>query len=108
MSCPLDMSWHPWYTVTNKLMENPMKFENLKFVSHPAEQGGIRAVQNFDNNYGVSVIRTPFSYGSIDNLYEVAILKDQEICYDTPLTDDVIGYCTPEIVEQIMKEVSKL
>ena len=66
----------------------------------------------FNNGYGISVVIGTFSYGGDEGLYECAVLKgnkhESEICYDTPITHDVIGYCTPERVTEIMKEIQNL
>jgi hypothetical protein len=35
-------------------------------------------------------------------------MKYSEICYNTPITNDVIGHLTPEQVTDIMKKVSEL
>jgi len=40
--------------------------------------------------------------------YEVAVLKDGDLCYDTPITDDVLGYLTPEEVSSVMGQVQNL
>ena len=46
------------------------------------------------------------------NTWEIAILKGTEsyydLCYDTPITDDVIGYCSEEQVSNIMKQIQDL
>lgn len=62
----------------------------------------------FDNGYGVSVVSHTRSYGGKQGLYELAVLKDGDICYDTVITDDVIGYLTPELVTEIMIKVQEL
>jgi uncharacterized protein YlbG (UPF0298 family) len=42
-------------------------------------------------------------------LFEVAVLgKDGDITYDTPVTNDVIGYLNPDDVTDIMKQVQEL
>ncbi len=93
-----------------------MNFTDLDFQSHPFGNG-IQALKFFDNNYGVSVVRftTPFgagSYGSEEGLYEVAILKgvedEWEICYDTPITEDVLGHLTEEHVTNLLSQVQSL
>jgi hypothetical protein len=41
-------------------------------------------------------------------LYELAIFKDGEICYDTPITNDVLGYLRPEDVMDVIAKLEKL
>ena len=63
----------------------------------------------FDNGYGVSVVRTPYSYGGDKGLYEMAVLdKTGRVTYDTPITNDVLGYLTEDEVTEYMIEVQKL
>lgn len=91
-----------------------MKFSDLQFNAHPVmgENDGIHALTFFPNGYGVSVVRFPGSYGYAEGLYEVAVLKgtadDYELCYDTPVTDDVMGHRDEQDIENIMEEVSSL
>ena len=84
-------------------------FSDLRFK--PLHDG-VQALEFFPNGYGVSVVRHEFSYGYKEGLYEVAVIKGTEsnwdLTYDTPITDDVIGYCTPEKVTEIMKQVQEL
>lgn len=62
----------------------------------------------------MSVVRFPGSYGFAEDLYEVAVIKvsdDEdgfELCYDTPITDDVLGHRDERDVEIIMEEVAAL
>jgi hypothetical protein len=90
-----------------------MKFTDLDFQPHPHYRGdGIQAKHFFDNGYGVSVVRFPGSYGYDEGLYEVAIIKGTEdnwnICYDTVITEDVLGYQSEEEVEVLLYEVKNL
>lgn len=88
-----------------------MKFIDLNFQPHPIGSG-IQAKHIFSNGYGVSVVRFPGSYGYEDDLYEVAVIKGSEddyvLCYDTPITDDVMGHRDERDVEIIMEEVEAL
>lgn len=86
-------------------------FEDLKFqVACPPD--GVWAREFFHNGYGISVIKTQFSYGGDQGLYECAVLKgtkrNYHINYKTPITGDVIGYCTPERVTTIMQKIQEL
>lgn len=77
-------------------------FDNLQFTAHPL--GGKRARLTLDNGYGISVVNGPRFYCNKDS-FEVAILKDEQITYNTPLTNDVLGYQTPEDINNILKEL---
>lgn len=64
---------------------------------------------HFDNEFGVSVVSHTYSYGGKDGLFEVAVLdKDGNLTYDTPVTNNVIGYLTEEDVTDIIKQVQEL
>lgn len=67
-----------------------------------------RARMDFANGFGISVIRGDRSRGGAEGFWEVAVMKGGRINYDTPITDDVIGWCTEEDVTNIMKQVQKL
>lgn len=88
-----------------------MKFSDLNFKLHPIGSG-VQAIHFFENSYGVSVVKFPGSYGYEQGLYELAVLKGVEenwqICYDTPITDDVLGHLTELDVENLLEEVENL
>ena len=87
------------------------KFEDLEFeqVNDAPYMVGKKTRMHFDNGYGVSVVSHSYSYGGRDGLYEIAVLdKDGNLTYDTPVTNDVIGYLTEEEVSGVMKEVQSL
>lgn len=88
-----------------------MKFSDLDFQPH-STLFGVQARHFFDNGYGVSVIRGPQSYGGGLGLYELAVLKGVDekysICYDTVITDDVLGHLSEEEVEVLLYEVENL
>jgi hypothetical protein len=99
-------------------------FKDLEFTSHFAGiEYGVMSRLYFENGYGVSIVKTPHSYGSDDGLYELAVLKNEsgslikeagvfeeqwELCYTTPITDDVMGYLSPEDVTDVMTKIQKL
>lgn len=66
----------------------------------------------FENGYGVSIIRGMYTYGGEEGLYELAVLKgtanSADICYDTPITDDVLGYLTMPEAMEIASKVAAL
>ena len=80
--------------------------------------GGMQKIYRFPNGYGASVIPEykdlttkdgKYRRSPIKGLWEVAILDaDDELCYTTPLTDDVIrGLNDPE-VDQLLYQIHDL
>jgi hypothetical protein len=88
-----------------------MKFSDLDFRTH-STLFGLHATHFFDNGYGVSVVCGPQSQGGKEGLYELAVLKgvadDWNICYDTPITEDVLGHLSEDEVEVLLYEVENL
>ena len=87
------------------------KFQDLPFfpINDAPFMVGKKARMHFDNGYGVSVVSHSYSYGGRDGLYEVAVLdSDDNLTYDTPVTNDVIGYLTEEDETDVMKQVQDL
>ena len=83
-------------------------FKDLEFKPHSMGDG-IMSRLSFDNRYGVSVVRTSFTYGGKEGLYELAVLDEHgNLTYDTPVTNDVIGYLSEDEVSNIMEQVQKL
>ena len=68
----------------------------------------IRATHTFSNGYGVSVIQGSYAYTDNTDEYEVAVLKDGGICYDTHITSDVLGHLSTSDVTKVMKQVQEL
>jgi hypothetical protein len=84
-------------------------FKDLEFVEHPSHIGGVQARITFDNGYGASVVKTPYSYGGDRGLYELAVLDtDGHLTYDTPVTNDVIGYLRDIDVTEVMEKIQQL
>ena len=86
-------------------------FNDLQFKEHPkgAVYGGIISRIIFDNGYGATVVQGPHSYGGADGLYELAVVgKDDEICYDTPVTGDVEGYLSEAQVTDLLIKIQQL
>jgi hypothetical protein len=84
------------------------KFEELNFQSHPMGMGQQCIVQ-FSNGYGASIVQGPHSYGGSYGLYELAVFgKDGHISYDTPVTSDVEGYLTEDMVTGLLEQIQKL
>lgn len=68
-------------------------------------------IVEFPNHYGASIIRHNGSYGSGLQV-EIGILDCHDgkggLTYDTPITDDVVGYLDEDEIITILKDVEKL
>ena len=65
------------------------------------------AVPNHDD-MEVSVIRSSMTYGGSEGLFELAMLRNDKCCYDTPITDDVRGWLSEEDVLNILEDVQRI
>ena len=84
-------------------------FNDIVFKTNPmGPDFGIVSRTQFDNGYEASVVKSEHSYGGKDGLYELAIFKDDEICYDTPITNDVLGYLTDKDVTEVLIKIQQL
>ncbi len=70
-----------------------------------------RALIKFKNGYALSVIRSEYSYGGEQGLFEIAPLGvDGDFIGSSLLAygEDVIGYCSPEEVNKHMLTIGRL
>lgn len=83
-------------------------FKDLEFTEHFHHLGGMQARMDFHNGFGVSVVKSPFTYGGDKGLYELAVFKDGHIHYDNDIAKgDVVGYLRPEDVSDAMLVIQK-
>ena len=86
-------------------------FKDLDFeeINEAPFMVGKKARMMFDNGFGVSVVSHTFSYGGKDGKYELAVLDSNgELTYETPITNDVMGYLDSNDVTRIMGDIQKL
>ena len=71
-----------------------------------------QATYRFDNGFGASVIRGPRTYGGPEGLFELGVIEWHgnvwDLTYDTPITDDVLGWLTEDDVDNALLEISRL
>lgn len=65
-------------------------------------------VVTFSNGYAGSVVSSQYSYGGKEGLFEVAVMYNGEIVYDTPVTDDVVGFLDFQGVADTLKKIENL
>lgn len=93
-----------------------MEIDKLKKIRKPSEtnklHGGTQLFYEFENGFGASVVCHPFSYGEEKGLVELAVLKRNnicyDICYDSGITDDVLGYLTAQEAESYLARIESL
>jgi hypothetical protein len=85
-------------------------FKDLVFTTHPNEYAGFltQARMDFENGFGVSVVTGSAAHSSKDEPYELAVMNDESMCYNSGITDDVLGHLTSEKVTEYMKQIQKL
>ena len=82
-------------------------FRDLKFKRKFYKYNGSnvhKARMTFDNNYGISVVHDDL----LKRKYEIAVLQNDTLCYDTPITSDVIKHLTGKEVTKLMKQIQQL
>jgi hypothetical protein len=78
------------------------------FKTLPSNQinDGIQYLAFYPNGYGASIVQHRYSYGHDQGLWELAVIKgteeDWNICYDTHITSDVLGYLSDSDVEETL------
>ena len=73
-----------------------------------SNDGGIALRYHFDNGYEASVLRSSFSIGHEYNLWELAVLKDGDLTYETPITSDVLGNLDAGEVINYLNQIEEL
>jgi hypothetical protein len=69
---------------------------------------GWQAKYKFKNGYGASIIQHRGAFGSEEGLWELGILHNDVLCYDTPIAQDVIGYQDEQGLSDLLAEIASL
>lgn len=85
-----------------------MTINDLTWKPHPAHLGE-QATVTFPNGYGASVLRggQPFTYTQ-HGTYELVVLHRGKLCYNTPITSDVLAYRTADQINAALYEIENL
>lgn len=96
-----------------ELVLNHEGYEN-NLVETNCVMNGAQYIFRFPNGYGASVVKHDFSYGHEDDLWELAVTKYGsggaywDLWYDTPITSDVEGFLTDEMVRDLLGKIKGL
>jgi hypothetical protein len=92
-------------------------------IQRPHTAGGTQDIYRFENGYGASVVRHSYSYGGQEGLWELAVLRIEELAEDFTwhglwnselediapgLTNDVHGYLTEDDVQELLDRIAGL
>ena len=81
-------------------------FNDIDFKSHPVGDG-LHGLIFFPNGYGVYG-----SYTNSEDQWELAVIfgneNEWDLTYNTPITNNVMGYLSSGEVTNIMKQVQEL
>ena len=76
--------------------------------------GDLQILFRFRNGYGASVVQNGTSYGRGDR-YELAVIRylgpgehEWSLCYETPITGDVIGHLSISAAHKILNDIGAL
>lgn len=62
----------------------------------------------FSNGYGASILLGSMFYSNGIDTYELAVVHDGGITYDTPITSDVLGYLTQSELMDYLQQIENL
>ena len=87
--------------------------ENKKYLDKEQsgpQNCGFQYWFSFPNGYAGSVVKGPFTYGGTQDLWELGVMDDntKHLCYDNPITDDVLGYLTDNEVNDYLNQIKAL
>lgn len=72
-------------------------------------ESGIQYLFRFENDYGASVIKTEFSFGNKQDLWELALLFWHDGCYELSyheiVKNGVLGYLSDYDVNKLLKTI---
>ncbi len=81
-------------------------------VERPCRDG-LQRLYFFPNGYGASVVQHSGSYGGPEGMWELAVLAGESqasysLTYDTPITDDVLGWLSDSDVNGLLSQIADL
>lgn len=89
------------------------KFEQF-LIKNNNLNGDIQKIYRFENGYGASVVKSRYSYGGKAGFWEIAVIEfngdndDYELCYNTPITDNVIGWLAEGAIDGYLEQIKNL
>lgn len=93
--------------IMNQFPRRRFLFDDIKFrLDKSFFQPRLIGVVEYDNGYGASIIC--IEPDEANRKYEVAVIHEGCLCYDTPVTNDVVPYCNVAEVEHVLEDIANL
>ena len=110
----MNLSWSQSYA-DNREIEPFEEIKSCGLVLARRLGTGVQCLFRYANGFGASVIRSPYSYGGEEGLFEVAVIKfsgesdtDYTVTPKNELLDDPQGWVTPEQVDDLLLQIAEL
>ena len=104
--------------VVNGLYLSPIGAKNIDILEdeygatierHHDPSGFCYRIHFKNKPYGVSVIKSYYSYGGSRDQFELAVLNSNgDLCYTTQITEDVIGFLEEEDLMAMLRLIYRL
>lgn len=89
-----------------------MNHDEFLIIDSDYKALGRQKIYKFPNGYGASVVKTKWSYVGKKGLWKLAVIIFDDcswnLCYDTPITDDVIENLEWDEVEEYLEKIKNL
>lgn len=100
-------------TYTDLMFDETTKDLEEDMIEKKPFRDGFSRIFRFKNEYGASCVKHWGSYGSEEDFWEIAVIKFNDnnkwdICYDTKITDDVIGWLDNDGVMKTLRQIKNL
>lgn len=103
----MNTSRFPWKEDWNPIVEGVGQIEGIAELRDNHDTDWPQVTVDFTNGYGISIVRNDMSYGR-PKLFECAVRHNTELCYQTPITNDVRGWMKPEDCIRMAKDIAAL
>jgi hypothetical protein len=102
------ITWAVTIGIMDSLTEENGNMKTVKVGMVKNKKNEYSRVVEFENGYAASIISHDYSYGGSSGLFEVGVLHDGILVYDTPVTKDTIGWLDFAGVAAILKDIEEL
>jgi hypothetical protein len=85
-----------------------MTFAPYTLTKNDHDLGGIQYTIKFPNGYGASIVTGSRFFRATPTTFEVAVIHNDDVCYDTGIASDVLGYQTSRDVVNILRRIEAL